>query len=67
MMIAGLQLNGVDVIECHEKLWHGIEDRVNATTGGWFRPTFWVRLFRIYLKLLEIIATFQLIYLQRDQ
>ncbi|MFN2234356.1 MAG: glycosyltransferase [Anaerolineales bacterium] len=53
MMIAGLQLNGVDVIECHETLWHGIEDRVSTTTGGWFRPSFWARLFRTYLNLLR--------------
>ncbi len=53
MMIAGLRMNGVEVIECHETLWHGIEDRVNATTGGWLRPAFWKRLIQTYLRLLK--------------
>jgi len=53
MMIAGLRMNGVEVIECHETLWHGIEDRVNATTGGWLRPTFWKRLIQTYMRLLK--------------
>ena len=52
MMIAGLQLNGVEVIECHEKLWQGIEDRVSATSGGWLRPTFWARFLKTYLNLM---------------
>ena len=40
MMIAGLRLNGVEVIECHATLWHGIEDRVETTKGGWRKPAF---------------------------
>ena len=34
IMIAGLRRNGVIVTECHETLWQGIEDRVNAVNGG---------------------------------
>ncbi len=52
MMIAGLRLNGVEVIECHETLWHGIEDRVDATTGGWKKPSFWWRVLKTYARLL---------------
>lgn len=48
MMIAGLRLNGVEVIECHETLWYGIEDRVQTTSGGWLRPAFWWRVLRTY-------------------
>ena len=33
MMMAGLRLNGVDVIECHETLWNGIEDWMEITSG----------------------------------
>ena len=53
MMIAGLRINGVEVIECHETLWHGIEDRVNMTTGGWLRPSFWKRVIQTYLQLFK--------------
>lgn len=53
MMIAGLRLNGVEVIECHETLWHGIEDRVEATSGGWKKPSFWWRILKTYTRLLK--------------
>ena len=33
IMVEGLRRNGVEVIECHEKLWEGIEDRVQAASG----------------------------------
>ena len=53
IMIDGLRLNDVTVIECHERLWHGIEDRVNITRGGWFHPKFWLRVISTYIKLLN--------------
>jgi glycosyltransferase involved in cell wall biosynthesis len=52
IMIEGLRRNGVEVIECHEPLWRGIEDRVQATSGGWRRPSFLWRLLRTYARLL---------------
>ena len=52
MMIAGLRRDGVQVIECHEQLWHGIEDRVQVTRGGWLRPSFWWRVLRTCTRLL---------------
>jgi glycosyltransferase involved in cell wall biosynthesis len=52
MMIEGLRCNKVTVIECHENLWHGIEDRVQITSGGWIKPKFWMRVLRTYIKLL---------------
>lgn len=51
IMIEGLRRNNVEVIECHETLWHGIEDRVQTTSGGWRRPSFWGRVLRAYLRL----------------
>lgn len=51
-LITGLQRNGVEVIECHARLWHGVEDRVQAVSGGWRRPSFWLRVARAYLRLL---------------
>jgi glycosyltransferase involved in cell wall biosynthesis len=51
-MIEGLRRNGVKVIECHESLWRGIEDRVRVTSGGWRNPTFWWRLIMVYSRLL---------------
>jgi glycosyltransferase involved in cell wall biosynthesis len=56
-MIEGLRRNGVEVVECHEALWHGIEDRVQAASGGWLRPAFWARVFRTYWRLLRTYRT----------
>lgn len=53
MMIAGLRLNGVKVIECHETLWFGIDDRVETTTGGWKKPSFWWRVIKAYARLFK--------------
>jgi hypothetical protein len=35
IMIEGLRRNGVEVVECHERLWHSLEDRVQVASGGW--------------------------------
>jgi glycosyltransferase involved in cell wall biosynthesis len=53
IMIEGLHQAGVDVIECHEPLWRGIEDRVQAASGGWLRPAFLGRVFKAYARLLR--------------
>lgn len=53
IMIEGLRRNGVEVIECHEQLWHGIEDRVQAVAGGWKHPRFWWRVVRAYGRLVR--------------
>lgn len=52
-MIEGLRRNGVEVIECHESLWHGIEDRVEAASGGWMRLSFLKRVLQTYTRLLR--------------
>lgn len=53
IMMTGLRRNGVTVLECHETLWQGIEDRVNTVSGGWRRPAFWGRIARTYGRLLR--------------
>ena len=53
IMIEGLRRNGVEVIECHEPLWRGIEDRVQVASGGWLRLAFVVRVARTYWRLLR--------------
>lgn len=52
-MIAGLRSNGIEVLECHQSLWHGVEDRVQIASGGWFNPTFWWRVMVSYFHLLR--------------
>ena len=52
MMIDGLRLNGVRVIECHERLWHGIEDRIQVTSGGWLSFQFIRRIIKTYWRLI---------------
>lgn len=51
ILIAGLRAAGVEVTECHETLWHGIEDRVQAASGGWLRLGLLWRAARAYLRL----------------
>lgn len=51
ILIEGLRQNGVEVIECHEPLWHSIEDRVAQVSGGWISPRFWLRAGGAYLRL----------------
>jgi glycosyltransferase involved in cell wall biosynthesis len=53
IMIEGLRRNGVEVVECHESLWRGVEDRVEAAAGGWKRPAFWRRVLHTYGRLLR--------------
>jgi glycosyltransferase involved in cell wall biosynthesis len=51
-MIAALEKAGIDVLKCHVKLWHGIEDRVTTVEGGWKKPAFWWRVVRAYFLLI---------------
>lgn len=52
IMMEGLRQNQVTVVECHETLWHGIEERVDAVTGGWRRPQFLLRVLSVYARLI---------------
>ena len=53
IMIKGLRKNNVDVIECHENLWTGIDDRVNAVEQGFINPKLWKRMFEAYFRLFK--------------
>lgn len=53
IMIEGLRCNGIEVVECHIPLWHGIEDRVNKAAGGWRNPRFLWRVLRTYWELFK--------------
>jgi len=53
ILISGLRRVGVEVFECHERLWYGIDDRVQIVNGGWKKPSFWIRVFTTYFKLLQ--------------
>lgn len=52
LMIDRLRLCGFEVIPCHVPLWQGFEDRQQAASGGWKRPSFWWRVIKTYAKLL---------------
>lgn len=53
LLIHSLRQAGVEVVECHEALWHSVEDRVQVASGGWLRPRFWLRLFKAYRSLVH--------------
>ncbi len=53
ILIEGLRQHGIEVIECHEQLWRGIDDRVQLVSGGWIHPGFWWRVLRTYGRLLR--------------
>jgi len=55
-MIAALRTQNVEVVECHVPLWRGIEDRVQAASGGWRSPAFWLRAAHAYARLLRRYA-----------
>jgi len=52
-MIQGLLNQGVEVYECHARLWESVEDRVRIASGGWLRPRFWKRVLGSYRRLLR--------------
>lgn len=53
IMIEGLRRAGMDVVECHETLWRGVEDRIQIASGGWLHPEFWLRVLKTYARLLQ--------------
>ncbi len=53
IMIEGLRRTGAEIFECHEQLWHGIEDRERAAKGGWLSAGFLWRVLRTYVRLLR--------------
>jgi glycosyltransferase involved in cell wall biosynthesis len=57
IMVEGLRRSGVQVVECHVQLWGGIEDRVQAASGGWTNLRFFARVFSAYVELLHKYRT----------
>jgi len=53
LMIDRLRDQNIEVTECHETLWSGIEDREQVASGGWKKPAFWWRLISTYALLLR--------------
>lgn len=53
MTIARLRFSGIDVVECHARLWLSFEDRHQTASGGWKNPAFWGRVLRAYISLLR--------------
>jgi glycosyltransferase involved in cell wall biosynthesis len=51
VMITGLCSQGAVVYQCHARLWHSVEDRVQQAGGGWLRPAFWRRVISAYWRL----------------
>jgi len=52
IIIAALEKSGNEVVQCHAKLWYGIQDRIDTVQGGWRKPKFWWRVLKTYLKLI---------------
>ena len=52
ILITGLKTIGFELVECHEKLWNGIADRVQVANGGWITIAFIRRFFGVYWRLL---------------
>lgn len=57
ILIEGMRINDIDVVECHQTLWFGIEDRVHAVQGEWIKPAFWIRVFKTYFLLIKKYLT----------
>ena len=53
LMIDRLRLCGFEVIPCHATLWQGFDDRQQTASGGWKKPSFWWRVIKAYLTLLN--------------
>jgi glycosyltransferase involved in cell wall biosynthesis len=51
VLLARLASAGVDVIECHQRLWLGDQDRIDAASGRWLHPGFIWRVLLAYIRL----------------
>ena len=52
IMLAAFEKAGIEVVQCHESLWYGIQDRIDLVRGGWRNPKFWWRVLKTYTKLI---------------
>jgi glycosyltransferase involved in cell wall biosynthesis len=53
VIIQGLRQNGVEVLECHARLWYNTADKIRSVRGGLFNPGLLGRALGSYLKLLR--------------
>lgn len=53
VLTEGLRANGVQVAECHSRLWFGTPDKVREVERGILNPRLWLRFLKAYLRLLR--------------
>jgi glycosyltransferase involved in cell wall biosynthesis len=53
VIIAGLRIQGADVVVCHVPFWEDTAHKVRETTKGLLNPHLWVHLLRIYIQLVR--------------
>lgn len=53
VIIQGLRQNGVEVVECHVRLWRNTADKIESVKGGLFKPGLLCRVLGSYLKLIQ--------------
>ena len=56
VIIQGLRQNGVEVVECHARLWRGTADKIRSAVGGLFNPGLLCRALGSYLRLVKRYA-----------
>jgi len=52
VLTEGLRANGVQVVECHSRLWFDTADKVREVERGILNPRLWLRFLKAYLRLL---------------
>jgi len=53
VIIQGLRQNGVEVVECHVRLWRNTADKIRSVKGGLFNPGLLGRALSSYLRLFK--------------
>jgi glycosyltransferase involved in cell wall biosynthesis len=56
VIIQGLRQNGVEVLECHAKLWYNTADKIRSVRGGIFNPGLLGRALGSYVRLIRRYA-----------
>ncbi len=56
VIIQGLRQNGVEVLECHAKLWYNTADKIRSVRGGLLNPGLLARALGSYLRLIRRYA-----------
>ncbi len=56
VIIQGLRQNGVEVVECHVRLWHNTADKIRSVRRGLFNPGLLGRALGSYLRLINRYA-----------